>query len=190
MANTMKLNAAVDQLRDLEEKVSVFEDGQEKQAKVNRYLRAKVDYLQEKLDAVTDRIQFLESVLELEDLVEQEPGGGTEGEAGGAGQSADRVPADREASRVSNGIEEADGMKVSQELAKSKVVKVRTIDLDVYASTDTSLGCGQRVIQTSHGREKTRCRQLAWFPVWYGYCCLPKRHNWEPTRVIRLEART
>ena len=132
MANATKLNAAVDQLRDLEEKVSVFENGQEKQAKVNRYLRAKVDDLQEKLDAVTDRIQFLESVLELEDLVEQEPGGGTEGEAGGAGQSADWVP-DREASRASDGVEDADGVKVSQELAKSKVIKVCTINLDAYA---------------------------------------------------------
>jgi hypothetical protein len=130
MANATKLNAAVDQLRDLEEKVSGFEDGHGKQVKVNRYLRAKVDDLQEKLDAVMDRIQFLESVLELEDLVEQEPEGGTEGEAGGAGQSADRVP-DGEASRASNGVEEADGVKVSQELAKSKVIKVRTIDLDV-----------------------------------------------------------
>jgi hypothetical protein len=131
MANTTKLNAAVDQLRDLEEKVSVFVDGQEKQAKVNCYLRAKVDDLQETLDTVTDRIQFLESVLELEDLVEQEPGGGTEGEAGGEGQSADMVP-DREASRASDGIEDADGVKASQELAKSKVIKVHTIDLDVY----------------------------------------------------------
>jgi hypothetical protein len=132
MANATKLNAAVDQLRDLEEKVSVFQDGQEKQGKVNRYLRAKVDDLQEKLDAVTDRILFLESVLELEDLVEQEPEGGTEGEAGGAGQSADWVPSDREASRVSDGVEDADGVKVSQELAKSKVIKVRTVDLDVF----------------------------------------------------------
>jgi hypothetical protein len=127
MANATKLNAAVDQLRDLEEKVSVFQDGQEKQAKVNRYLRAKVDDLQEKLDAVMDRIQFLESVLELEDLAEQELGGGTEGEAGG-GQSADQVASDREAS-----VEDAEGVKVSQELAKSKVIKVRTVDLDVYA---------------------------------------------------------
>ena len=131
MANATKLNAAVDQLRDLEEKVSAFVDGQEKQAKVNRYLRAKVDNLQETLDAATDRIQFLESVLELEDLVEQELGGGTEGEAGGEGQSADVVHG-REASRVSDGIEDADGVKVSQELAKSKVIKVHTIDLDVY----------------------------------------------------------
>jgi hypothetical protein len=130
MANATKLNAAVDQLRDLEEKVSVFEDGQEKQAKVNRYLRAKVDDLQEKLDAVMDRIQFLESVLELEDLVEQELWGGTEGEAGGAGQAAD-VVSDREASRASDSVENADGVKVSQELAKSKVIKVRTIDLDI-----------------------------------------------------------
>ena len=76
MANATKLNAAVDRLHDLEEKVSVFQDGQEKQVKVNRYLWAKVNDLQEKLDAVTDHIQFLESVLELEDLVEQEPGGG------------------------------------------------------------------------------------------------------------------
>jgi hypothetical protein len=133
MANTTKLNAAVDQLCDLEEKVSVFEDGQEKQAKVNHYLWAKVDDLQEKLVAVTDCIQFLESVLELEDLVEQELGGGTEGEVGGAGQSADQVPANRKVSRVSNGIEDADGVKVSQELAKSKVIKVCTIGLAVYA---------------------------------------------------------
>jgi hypothetical protein len=131
MANTMKLNAAVDQLRDLEEKVSVFVDDQEKQAKVHHYLRAKVDNLQEMLDAAMDHIQFLESVLELEDLVEQELGGGTEGEAGGEGQSVDVVH-NREASRASDGIEDADGVKVSQELAKSKVIKVHTIDLDAY----------------------------------------------------------
>ena len=87
--------------------------------------------MQETLDTVTDRIQFLESMLELEDLVEQELGGSTEGEAGGEGQSADVVP-DREASRVSNGIEDANGMKASQELAKSKVIKVHTIDLAAY----------------------------------------------------------
>ena len=78
MANATKLNAAVDQLRNLEEKVSAFVDGQEKQAKVNCYLWAKVNDLQEKFDTVMDRIQFLESVLELEDVVEQELGGGTE----------------------------------------------------------------------------------------------------------------
>jgi len=55
---------------------------------------------------VMDCIQFLESVFELEDLVEHELGGGTEGEAGGEGQSADVVP-DREASRASDGIEDA-----------------------------------------------------------------------------------
>lgn len=38
MENATKLNAAVDQLRDLEDKVSAFVDGQEKQAKVNCYL--------------------------------------------------------------------------------------------------------------------------------------------------------
>jgi hypothetical protein len=42
--------------------------------------------LQEKIDAVKDHIQFLESVLELEDLVEQEPGVGMEGGAGGVVQ--------------------------------------------------------------------------------------------------------
>ena len=130
MANATKLNAAVDQLRDLEEKVSAFVDGQEKQAKVNRYLRAKVDDLQEKFDVVTDRIQFLESVLELEDVVEQEPGGGTEAQAGGTGQAADAV-SDRDASRASDGVEDADGVKISQELAKSKVIKVHARDLDV-----------------------------------------------------------
>jgi hypothetical protein len=38
MANITKLNTAVDQLCDLEEKVFVLWDGQEKQAKVNHYL--------------------------------------------------------------------------------------------------------------------------------------------------------
>ena len=84
-----------------------------------------------------DCIRFLESVLELEDLVEQELGGGTEGEAGGAGQSADWVALDREASRGSDSVKDANGMKVSQELAKSKVIKVHKVDLDM------SLGCSQ-----------------------------------------------
>ena len=79
MVNTTKLNAAVDQLCELEKMVSAFVDGQEKQVKVNHYLWAKVDNLQEMLDTVMDGIQFLESMLKLEDLVEQEPGGGTEG---------------------------------------------------------------------------------------------------------------
>lgn len=38
---------------------------------------------------------------------------------------------DREVSRASDGIEDADGVKISQELAKSKVIKVCTCDLDV-----------------------------------------------------------
>ena len=89
-----------------------------------------------------DRIQFLESVLELEDLVEQELGGGTEGEAGGAGQAVD-VVSDREASRASNSIEDSDGVKVSRELAKSKVIKAHTMDLDIMRGTDMPLGCSQ-----------------------------------------------
>ena len=69
-----KLNAAVDQLRELDEKLSRFVQVQEKQAKVNRFLRAKLDDLQKNLDLVMERIQFLESVLELDDPVEQKQG--------------------------------------------------------------------------------------------------------------------
>ena len=124
-----KLNAAVDQLRELDEKLSGFVQVQEKQAKVNQFLRAKVDDLQEKLDLVMERIQFLESVLELDDPVEQETGvGGTAGDTGvDAGPSSDQDVLEGDASKVSGSIgEDTDGVSVSQELAKGKVIKVHT----------------------------------------------------------------
>jgi hypothetical protein len=129
-----KLNAAVDQLRELDEKLSGFVQVQEKQAKVNRFLRAKVDDLQEKLDLVTERIQFLEGVLELDDPVEQEMGvGGTAGDAGrDVGPSSDQDIPEGDASKVSGSVEEdTDGISVSQELAKGKVIKVPTIGFNM-----------------------------------------------------------
>jgi hypothetical protein len=129
-----KLNAAVDQLRELDEKLSGFVQVQEKQTKVNRLLRAKVDDLQEKLDLVTERIQFLESVLELDDSVEQEMGvSGTAGDAGDAGPSSDQGVPEGDTSKVSSVGEDADSVSISQELAKGKVIKVRTIGFNMGA---------------------------------------------------------
>jgi hypothetical protein len=129
-----KLNAAVDQLRELDEKLSGFVQVQEKQTKVNRLLRAKVDDLQEKLDLVTERIQFLESVLELDDSMEQEMGvSGTAGDAGDAGPSSDQGVPEGDTSKVSSVGEDADSVSISQELAKGKVIKVRTIGFNMGA---------------------------------------------------------
>ena len=129
-----KLNAVVDQLHELDEKLSGFVQVQEKQTKVNRLLRAKVDDLQEKLNLVTERIQFLESVLELDDSVEQEMGvSGTAGDAGDAGPSSDQGVPEGDTSKVSSVGEDVDSVSISQELAKGKVIKVLTIGFNMGA---------------------------------------------------------
>ena len=94
-----------------------------------------MDDLQEKLDLVTERIQFLESVLELDDSVEQEMGvSGMAGDAGGhAGPSSDQGVPEGDVSKVSSVGEDADSVSISQELAKGKVIKVCTIGFNMGA---------------------------------------------------------
>jgi len=90
--------------------------------------------LQEKVDLVTERVQFLEGVLELDDPVEQEMGvSGTAGDAGrDAGPSSDQDILEGNASKVSGSVgEDTDSVSVSQELAKGKVIKVPTIGLNM-----------------------------------------------------------
>ena len=91
LQNSMQV---VDQLCKLDKKLSWFVQVQEKQMVMNWLQRADVDDLQEKLDLVTEHIRFLESVLELDDSVEQETRvGGMAGDVGGdAILSSDQGP--------------------------------------------------------------------------------------------------
>lgn len=107
---------------------------QEKQAKVNQFLRTKVEDLQEKLNLVTECIHFLECMLELDDPVEQEMGvGGMAGDTGGdAGPSSDQDVLEGDTSKVSGNVgENTDGISVSWEFAKGKVIKVCTIGFNM-----------------------------------------------------------
>jgi len=74
-------------------------------------------------------------VLELDDSVEQESVvSGTAGDTGGdAGPSSDQGVPEGDASKVSGVGEDADGVSVSQELAKGKVIKVRTVGFNMGA---------------------------------------------------------